>query len=289
MLYGKAQAKWTRALVLALPLLFAGSARAEDAKPDKKACFEAHEKGQVDKGQRKLKAASKHFQLCASEACPAVVREECGQWLTDLRTAIPSVVPAAVDAQGRDVAAVKVLLDGEPLTDHLDGRSYEIDPGEHTFQFVLPDGSSIEQKHVLNEGDTRRRIAADFSKLQASQRPQPVSVEAKPSRPIPLATWVLGGVGVAALGSFAFFALTGKSKENELKDQCAPSCPDSEVDKMDQRYLAADISLGVSLVSLGVATYLLVTRKPAISAPSHASLEVIPTTGAGMVRWSTRF
>jgi hypothetical protein len=266
-----------------------GLAGADTAKPDKKACFEAHEKGQRERGQGKLKDAATLFTLCASESCPAVAREECGKWLTDLKTAIPSVVLLALDAKGRDLTDLTVDLDGQPLADRLDGRAVQIDPGEHTFTFQLPDGTSLEVKHVLAEGDARRRIVADFSTLKPKKEQPPPA--AKPvSRPVPLGTWILGGVGVAALGGFTYFALSGKSQENDLKDRCAPNCSDSEVTVMDQRYLAADISLGVSLVSLGVATYLFATRKPAKAAPTSAALEFVPTTpGAGVVRWTTRF
>ncbi|MBI5534011.1 MAG: hypothetical protein HY898_14920 [Deltaproteobacteria bacterium] len=264
------------------------AAAAAPTKPDKKACFNAHEQGQLAKAGRHLIAAAESFSVCASEACPAVVREECAKWLADLQGAIPSVVPVAVDSKGNDTADCVVTVDGQPLSDRLDGRSFKLDPGEHLFRFVLPDGSSIEQKYVLSEGDVRRRIAVDFRSLK---KPEPLVVQPAPpaSRPVPVAAWILGGVGVVALGSFAFFAASGKSKENDLKNHCAPNCPDSEVTVMDRRYLAADISLGVGVASLGVATYLLLARKPA--APATAAwVDLVPTTpGAGVVRYTARF
>ena len=72
-------------------------------------------------------------------------------------------------------------------------------------------------------------------------------------------SYALAGVGAVALGSFAFFAVTGKSDENDLRDRCSPNCPESDVDSVRTKYLVADISLGVGIASLGAATFLFVT------------------------------
>jgi hypothetical protein len=281
-----------RSALIGVALAMASHAAADPSrkadKADKKACFNAHEQGQLAKANRKLLKAEESFAVCAAEGCPGVVREECGKWLADLQAAIPTVVPTAVDSAGHDTTECVVTVDGQPLSDRLDGRSFKVDPGEHLFRFVLADGTSIEQKHVLSEGDVRRRITADFASLPKIGPVHKAPV-APLSRPVPVATWILGGVGVVALGSFAFFAVSGKSKENDLKDHCAPNCPDADVNVMDHRYLAADISLGVGIVSLGVATYLYMARKPAISTTS-AWIDLVPTTpGAGVVRYTTRF
>jgi hypothetical protein len=51
-------------------------------------------------------------------------------------------------------------------------------------------------------------------------------------------------------------------------DGCKPYCKQSQADKMRLRYLIADISLGVSVVSLGVGGYLFfsASREPATTA-----------------------
>jgi hypothetical protein len=70
-----------------------------------------------------------------------------------------------------------------------------------------------------------------------------------------VAAYVLGGVGVVALGSFAAFALSGKSAESAM-DGCKPACTQAQADKMRLRYLLADVSLGVGVAALGVGGYL---------------------------------
>jgi hypothetical protein len=95
-------------------------------------------------------------------------------------------------------------------------------------------------------------------------------------------------LGAAALGSFAFFALTGKSDENDLRDSCSPNCPESDVDSVRTKYLVADISLGVGIASLGAATWLFVTsrnerRESAHRTPPVLGLALQPTRGGAFV------
>ncbi len=88
----------------------------------------------------------------------------------------------------------------------------------------------------------------------------------QPSKP-PVVAYVLAGVGVAALGGFAAFAITGKSAQSAM-DGCKPNCTRAQLDKMRLRYLLADISLGVGVVSLGAGGYLYfsASREPSGSA-----------------------
>lgn len=279
---------------LALVACFAASLMGQSAgaeepkKPDKKACFQAHEQGQVARGQRKLRKAAEHFALCAQDACPKAASEECVKWLAEVRPAIPTISLVAFDRAGRETTAVKVMLDGELLTEAIESKAYEVDPGEHTVRFELADGTVIEEKFELGPGDSSRRITGDFSKLVKKQDKKPPPAAPR-SRPVPLGTWILGGVGVLALGGFATFAALGKSKENELMDGCAPNCREGDVSVMDRNYLIADIALGAGIVALGAATVLYVTRKPAATEPAAAQFEVLPGRGTGMVRWTTRF
>ena len=67
---------------------------------------------------------------------------------------------------------------------------------------------------------------------------------------------MLGGVAVAGLGSFGYFSLTGKSKQSDLEDSCAPRCSDEDYDNMQRNFVIADVSLGVALIAGGVATWL---------------------------------
>jgi hypothetical protein len=73
---------------------------------------------------------------------------------------------------------------------------------------------------------------------------------------IPTLSWILGGVGVVAAGAFAYFAVSGRSQETDLANTCSPRCPSDDVTGLRHSYLAADISWGVGVVSLGAAVLL---------------------------------
>jgi hypothetical protein len=82
----------------------------------------------------------------------------------------------------------------------------------------------------------------------------------KPSGNVPTATWVFGGIGILALGSFGTFAVLGAQEKARLRTTCSPACSDSEVSTLRRDYLVADISLGVGIVALGLATIFLLTK-----------------------------
>ncbi len=65
---------------------------------------------------------------------------------------------------------------------------------------------------------------------------------------------------MAALGSFTYFAISGSSEKSDLRARCGSRCSDAEVASLKTRYILADVSLGVGIVALGVATYLWLTH-----------------------------
>ena len=67
---------------------------------------------------------------------------------------------------------------------------------------------------------------------------------------------MLGGIGVVALGAFGFFGATGLSDANTLRGTCAPGCTDSQVQAVRARLIAADVGLGVGVLSLAAATWI---------------------------------
>jgi hypothetical protein len=82
-------------------------------------------------------------------------------------------------------------------------------------------------------------------------------------RRIPPAAFVLGGVGLLGLASFAYFSISGRVQHSELQSSCAPRCSDDEIAPVRTRYLIGDVSLAAAVVSLGAATWLILARRPA--------------------------
>jgi hypothetical protein len=106
------------------------------------------------------------------------------------------------------------------------------------------------------------------------------------SRSVPPAAVVVGAVGVLGLGGFAYFGLTGKARESQLDSSCAPRCQQSDADHLRMTYLAADISLGVGVAALGIATWIAVASVSRRAPPTGTWLEVHPLlggAGAGVV------
>ena len=82
-------------------------------------------------------------------------------------------------------------------------------------------------------------------------------------------------MAVVGLGSFAVFALSGKSKEDDLAGKCSPNCSDDEVGSVKSSYLIADVSLGVAAVATIVAVVLAL---PALGS-SSASAKTASVSG----------
>jgi hypothetical protein len=253
----------------------------------KKQCVSAYGESQRLKRDGKLRDAREQLIICAQVSCPASLRNECVPWLSQVEAAMPSVVVEARDLAGRETIAVQIAVDGTLLANKADGRSIDVDPGEHAFRYEFQD-KVIEEKLVIREGEKHRKLHVDFSKLAAppaasSSSPPAVEEPPPPSplRKVPLLTWILGGVGVAALGSFTAFAVVGKGKENELKSDCAPNCSRSGVDTMRRDYLIADISLGLGIVALGGAAYFMFARPK--EKPPASSAFFAPAPGGGVL------
>jgi hypothetical protein len=75
-------------------------ARADSAE----ACMLAAEKAQNLRNAGKLSDAKGELSLCVRERCPALVRRDCTQWMGEVLAMLPTVVPGARDAKGRDLS-----------------------------------------------------------------------------------------------------------------------------------------------------------------------------------------
>src|ERR1700722_13627168 len=132
-----------RRLALRLVCIAAGVAaqvhspsRAEAADPAVEQCVAANEQSGPLKQAGKLREAKASLLRCAAPSCPRRGRNDCIAGATQLDAAIPTIVFVAQDAAGNDVGAVRVKMDGLPLSNGLDGTALEVDPGEHVFTFT---------------------------------------------------------------------------------------------------------------------------------------------------------
>jgi hypothetical protein len=242
-------------------------ARAEDTK---NACATSYENAQVLNRKADFLAARDAMRACARDACPAFIKNDCIQWLSDVEKSIPSVVLSA-QIDGRDVHEVRVEMDGKPFADTLDGHSVDVNPGRHTFTFkyqVGQDHPTQDVVVVVVEGQKNRAVQSTY------QTPPPPPDEIH--RPVPAGVYLLGGLGVLAMGGFATFAELGMSKKNQLNaaGACSPFCSDSQVSPVKTDFLIGDISLAAGVVALASSAVVLLTRPTIVIHPGgHVEAE----------------
>lgn len=192
--------------------------------------------------------------------CPAPIKRDCLDWLGQVEQTAPTVVFGAKDG-AKDLSDVKVYVDGAAVTDRLDGKPVQMDLGKHTVKFEYQ-GQTREEDVIIGAGQKNRNVTVTFGATPAQGAVPPGSPPSsdtgKEGSIVP--ALVVGGIGVVALGSFAIFGLGGKSDVSDLEKTCKPRCAESDVDKARTKLIIADISLGVGVVALGVATYLFFTR-----------------------------
>jgi hypothetical protein len=227
------------------------------------------------------------------------MRRDCAKWLGEVEATLATIVIEVRDATGQEMTAVRVRIDGEELAPRLDGMPIEVDPGEHTFTFATEGGRVVEQRQVVHAGDRAQRVllvikseaksdsapsdSGEAGKAGATAVPLTVeSTRTPPSMPspVPLGTYVLGGLAAAAGGVGVVLAVTGLNREGDLRSSCATRCSTADVDSLHRQYLAADILFGVAAVSATVATWLFLARGPAAASPSSPQ----PSTGRPALR-----
>jgi len=239
-------------------------------------CVQASEKGLDARERGALRAARAHFVTCAADACPKQMRVDCARWLDEVEASLPTIVVGAKDASGGDLFDVRVKVDGEPVEDVQSGRAVVLDPGPHVVRFErgkAPNTVVREVKVLLRAGERNRPVLAtmEVGATPPTQPPTPPDPPTDASR-VPTATWVFGALGVVALGSFGTFAILGSNEKSRLRDVCSPSCTDSDIGTLRTNYIVADVSLGVGLVALGLATYFFLTNNDSSSPSSGQRL-----------------
>jgi hypothetical protein len=191
--------------------------------------------------------------VCAQASCPAPVVKECATWLSDLERRLPTVVLSAHDQEERDLSDARVLLDGRAIDRALAGRAHAVDPGSHTFRFVADGMVPVEIKVVLREGEKDRSVDAKMG-------PAPSTTRSGAKRP--LAAFLVGGVGLLAMGAGAAYFLSAKGDVDKLRRDCAPYCAQADVDEARTKVRIADVLGIIGLVTVSVTLWWLVAAAP---------------------------
>ncbi len=241
----------------------------------------------------RLRRARQAFAACASASCGSL-SQQCRSGLQLLDSDTPSVIPVVTDGSGAERVDVRVSMDGELLTSQIDGRSVDVDPGVHEFSFSAGQGDVHSERVLILQGQRNRVISvvleraaaapsistnaslaappppADASMTQSAEQQislapaasrRAVAASDSTDRPLasPVLAYVVGGAGLAAVGTSLLLAHWGR-EDNLLLDRCAPNCSRQSVDHVSNMYIAADITLGAGVVALGAATWLYLSR-----------------------------
>lgn len=300
-----------------LVLLLSTSGIGHASSPEEKQqCLAAHESGQGLRKQSKFKEARAQFARCSQSACPGPVAEDCSRWGTEVLGEMPTVVFAGVGANGKETSRIKVRLDGEPLVDTMDGKSVEVDPGEHTFHYEFQ-GEEKEERLVIRAGEKNRLLKISFqSKTPAAKPPEqstgnvtknpsktpadppeqarpptrskPVQEPTTSSSPLRTVALVTGGVGLTLGAGFGLWALSLKSTVNEKCNPSNRTCSDEEGREAARTgstvSTVSTVSAVVGLVGLG--TWLL---WPSSKEKQSATLDAFPVAGGGLMQWRGRW
>jgi hypothetical protein len=281
--------------------------RAEAANPSTAECVAAADSSIQLRDQHKLREARAQMLVCASASCPAAIQSECLRRVDQVNAAIPTVIFEAKDPAGNDLSNIRVDMDGQQLTDRLDGSSLSIDPGEHHFRFTAPGGIVVDKTIVIRESekDRHERVV-----VGAAAAPPPPGVQSAPpgaTAPPPgapsedaranrqMIAYVVGGVGVAGLAVGTIFGILASSAWSNSKNECPQTgvCIDYNKSLSDYNTASTDATIstvgiiaGAAAVAAGVVLW--VTAPPASSsstgaaAPTWQLSPAVGSTGMGL-------
>ncbi len=260
---------------LVFPLLLATVARADDTV---QACIDASTQGQTLRQQGHLLSARDQMITCASDGCPKVVRSHCARWLGELDDRIPSIIVRAQDATGTDIVDAHVLIDGKAVK--VDGRALPLDPGEHVVS-LDSDGLHKEERVILIEGEASRLVELRLAPAAPASKPVEIAPATSASTRVPTAAWILGGVGLVALGGATYFGFAAKGQLDDLNTSCTPHCADSQTQTGRHDALAFDLLVGVGGVAIGAALVW------ALAFPTNVEIE--PVSRGALASWTLRY
>ncbi len=277
---------------------------ADAARVDKKTCISSSESGQKLRHDGKLRAAREQLLICARPECPAVIRQDCAQFLNEVTISTPSVVIAARDTNGKETLSVKVTIDGEVALTKLDGKAFNIDPGVHAFRYEAEDGTVLQEDVGIREGEKNRVIYVAFHKTEPEPTPSPsatpattatttpagaapVTTTTTTTKPgIPAGAFVFGGIGLVGVGLGTFLLVTAGSDGSNLRSTCAPSCSHSDVSAARNKALIGDVAIAVGGVSLIAAVWMALSKpgtEKTVQTTGGLRLDVAPTPGGAAI------
>jgi hypothetical protein len=247
----------------------------------KAACVHGAEEGQRLRAQSKLREAREAFTACAADRCPALVRSDCSGWLAEVEAAVPTVVvrASAAEEPARELNDVEVRVDGVVLASKLDGRELPLNPGEHHVSFSAAGRVPAEDDVVIRVGEKHRLLTVALASVSSPVRvTAPVPLPAPPRPRVSMAAKVLLIGGGLALAGGAALGTSAWVDQRSLRRDCAPGCPQGDVDSARLRLRLGDASMALGVAALAGAAVLIWTRPD-----DGSTVAVAPLAGGALV------
>ena len=265
-------------------------------------CVQSFENAQRQRKEGKLKASVESLIACSQPNCPAFISKECTSIYSEVQSSLPSITVRATDGQGQLLTEVDVFVDGELLTKKLDGRAVPIDPGVHEVRFETAGKAPISQKVLVAEGEKNKLVSVEYP---APKPTTPEPTAASPTAPIapvatpqpveksgpPIAAYVVGGLGIAAVGAGVILRVVADGEYDDLKGSCSPNCTSDDTDPVDMKYNLSIASFAVGGAAIATSAVLFILHAGSEKSAPTAGLSVGPVAiGQGaLATWSGAF
>jgi hypothetical protein len=184
------------------------------------------------------------------------------------------------------VAGLEVKLDGGSVGRPVWGTPVPIDPGKHVVEASAPGRKAWRAEVDLGDGADRKSVtvpsmerAPESSEKNGQRGAGPAGarreVGSESGAGQRTTGYVIGGIGIAALGVGSFFGLRAYSRWDERNAHCTDAgCDPTGVEAGDDASRAAtyaNIGVGVGLVGVAAGTYLVLSAGSGKRSPSAAA------------------
>ena len=251
------------------------------AEPTKDECVDADTRAQTLRVAGKLRDARAQLEICSSQACPGIVRQDCTERLDDVMRASPTLIFDVKDAAGVDVASTRVTIDGQPLVSRLDGKSVSVDPGEHSFTFEAPGHPTATSRVLVHEGDKDRRVAIVLqSTAHTNEQPVEHREDTTHSSGTTSLSIILGSIALAGIGVGAGTGAVAITSWNASLGECSATACTNHDKAVSDHNTASDFATASTTMFIAggllAATAVIIFL---VSRPAHKGVRV---TGVGV-------
>jgi hypothetical protein len=178
----------------------------------------------------------------------------------------------------KPVEGMRITRNGEEVGNALLGDALPVDPGKLTIEVTAPGYERwTTELEVGKEAYLKTILIPEFKAEQKKETPAP-------SNGLRPAAFVIGGVGVAALGAGAIFgglAVQDKGEADSLRTNKSCNAEGfAHIEDAKTKALISSVSLGVGAAALGAGVVLFFVSRPPAAKTSTGKAWILPTIGS---------